>query len=126
MLGLPQFIPRGRAMTLRLRCIRCGDLADLDPTDIDPGACARCRSKFWGFAHIHEPYPRRAALWFRHIKSRHTHPTYRALSAALEALESVPPGTLDTGSISLGVPDAEDDVLAFVDTSACEPADSPS
>lgn len=82
-------------MTLRLRCIRCGVLADLDPTDIDPGACAACRAKFWGMAHIGESYPRRAALWFRHLKHRDTHPTYNALAAALEAMESVPHGGLD-------------------------------
>lgn len=50
----------------------------------------------------------------RYQRSVERHPTYKALIAALEALEAVSPGTLDAGAISIGEPDAEDELLAFV------------
>lgn len=86
-------------MTLRLRCVRCGDWADIDPLSrFDSGVCGTCYAKFWGFEHLGTPYRRRLALWLRHRRNAERHPTYKALAAALEALESVPPGTLDAST----------------------------
>lgn len=87
-------------MTLRLRCLRCGDLAEFDPVDSNYplGLCPEC----W----YRKPYVGGAAFlrWCdRWQKNMARHPTYKALTAALESLEEVPHGTLDT--------------------SACEPAD---
>jgi hypothetical protein len=106
-------------MTLRLRCVRCGDLADMEPTNTRTrGLCFRCSIEgeallAWDFR------PGRFARWMaRWQKGQERHPTYKALSAALEKLEGTPHGTLDEGTISVGEPDATDDVLAFVDTGA--------
>jgi hypothetical protein len=81
-------------MSLRLRCIRCGDWDEMDPTDAYGwGLCIPCVGKF--------PFPDDTAgwrRWFRWMKGINGHPTQKALSAALEALESVPHGSLDTSS----------------------------
>lgn len=79
-------------MTLRLRCIRCGEWDDMDPcTEVAWGLCRRC----WG---KHPALGGSGSMqqWRRHQKSWEHHPTFIALTAALEALESTPHGTLDT------------------------------
>jgi hypothetical protein len=79
-------------MTLTLRCIRCGDWAEMDPLDpYGHGICCACFSK-WLATDIGSP----AFLRFRQRLNRNVerHPTRKALSAALDAPESTPHGTL--------------------------------
>lgn len=85
-------------MTLRLRCIRCGEWDDMDPlATFAPGTCRRCRLEAirpvdTGMARIRRLH-RFEARYQRNIAG---HPTYRALTAALEAMEAVPRGPLVT------------------------------
>lgn len=70
-------------MTLRLRCVRCGEWDEMDPTHTGNfGLCVRC----W-----HRVLPRFSRSW---QKGQDSHPTYRALTAALDAMEAVPHGSL--------------------------------
>lgn len=87
-------------MTLRLPCLRCGDIFDTDSLDpYMPDICQSCFSK--GLAVLngrpHEPLQHaRFYRWCaRYQKNAANHPTTLALTAALEALESVPHGSLD-------------------------------
>ncbi len=70
-------------MTLRLRCIRCGDWEDMSPLDV--GLCCNC----WLFRGKAPPH-----RWLRWQNGMETHPTHKALVAALEDLERVPHGSL--------------------------------
>jgi hypothetical protein len=84
-------------MTLRLRCLRCGNLADLDPLASDEwGLCPRCYHKRPGLvARGGQWSGHRVAAWNRRWNKHYErHPTFKALSAALDALESTPHGTL--------------------------------
>jgi recombinational DNA repair protein (RecF pathway) len=82
--------------TLRLRCIRCGDLYQPETDDpYEHGICLPCFSKWVEM----EPG---SAAWVRFgqrlNRAAMGHPTYKALAAALDVLESVPHGSLDTSS----------------------------
>lgn len=88
-------------MTLRLRCIRCGDLDDMEPMGepigcgvLASGWCRWCRLKFTMMRNRGVSWWRRHALMRRSMRNMESHPTYKALSAALDAMESTPPGTL--------------------------------
>jgi hypothetical protein len=75
--------------SIRLRCLRCGDWAEMDPTATHSfGLCDPCG----------EWIRRRVRAWGRWVEAPafhvRNHPTYKALSAALDALESTPHGTL--------------------------------
>lgn len=79
---------------LRLRCLRCGEYDEMDPNETYGwGLCSACWSK-----HPPPTIPRRGTLdsgpfyrWMdRWQKGMDRHPTYKALSAALDALESTP------------------------------------
>jgi recombinational DNA repair protein (RecF pathway) len=79
-----------------LRCIRCGDWYQPEPDDpYEHGICLSCFSKWVAM----EPS---STAWVRFGKRLNRaavgHPTYKALAAALEALESVPHGILDARS----------------------------
>jgi len=84
-------------MTLRLRCLRCGDWAEMDPEETAGwGLCYGCYSMEPGLQVRHGKWDSGAnrrwnARWQRDMER---HPTYKALSAALDALESTPHGTL--------------------------------
>jgi hypothetical protein len=87
-------------MMLRLRCIRCGDWHRTDVLDpYMPDLCRSCFSK--GLTILNDrsggPTERRAFYrWCdRYQRNQERHPTYKALSAALDQLEAVPPGTLE-------------------------------
>jgi hypothetical protein len=88
-------------VTLRLRCIRCGRWMHTDPQEGLADICAPCWEK--GQAILFAPGPRerqqkRLVRWLlRARKRQERHPTYKALTSALDALESTPHGTLDTG-----------------------------
>jgi hypothetical protein len=76
-------------MTLRLRCIRCGEWDEMVAGDDACGLCLLC----WALR-PRDPSSWRRRCWLRWQKNQERHPTYRALSAAFDALQSVPPGTL--------------------------------
>jgi hypothetical protein len=79
--------------TLRLRCIRCGDWDEMDPTEMYGwGLCSNCWSRHPDLISDPRPFLRWMDRWQRGMER---HPTYKALSAALDALESVPHGSLD-------------------------------
>lgn len=90
-------------MTLRLRCIRCGEFHEINVFEEKMAEiCAACFSK--GADILFAPGPRfrqqqRFLRWCgRWQKGMTRHPTHKALTAALDALENTPPGTLDTSS----------------------------
>lgn len=87
-------------MTLRLHCVRCGYLADLDPLATEPGVCDACLLKWDEWKGRGLAYPKRWAMWMKWQKNLLLHPTYKALSAALDAMESTEPGTLAEASCS--------------------------
>ena len=79
-------------MTALLPCLRCGDPYDPAETFSDE-RCDGCESKLTRLLVWRGP----AAMWravARYRKNMARHPTYETLSAALDAMESVPPGTL--------------------------------
>lgn len=83
-------------MTLTLRCIRCGHMTEFDPlcTAYPLGLCSEC----W----YEKPYVGGVDFlrWCdRWQKGMERHPTYKALTAALEHLDAVPPGALATGGV---------------------------
>lgn len=80
-------------VTLRLRCVRCGDWTEMDPVD-GPITCLACCQKWASWRAKGLSYAQRAALWARHTKHLNRHPTYKALTAALDAMESTPHGGL--------------------------------
>jgi hypothetical protein len=77
----------GSRMTLTLRCMRCGDLDDMDPL-WGWALCARC---FYSRPRLRSVHVYRR--WLRWQKGQERHPTHKALTAALDALESAPHGT---------------------------------
>lgn len=85
-------------MTLRLRCVRCGDWDEMEPDQMYGWAlCSSCWRKASEVldSGIDEKrvraFHRLMDRWQRNVES---HPTYRALTAALDALEAVPHGSL--------------------------------
>lgn len=88
-------------MTLRLRCLRCGDSFNTDPLDpYMPDICHSCFSKglevLNGKPHEPTQHDRFYRWCARHQKHQERHPTYKALYAALDVLELTPRGTLTT------------------------------
>lgn len=92
-------------MTLLLPCVRCGDATEMDPVD-GPVVCLACHLKWNRWRDNGLSYAQRAALWTRHTKHLYRHRTIRVLTAALDALEAVPPGTLDTSACEPAEPAA--------------------
>lgn len=81
-------------MTLRLRCIRCGDWDEMDPlVYFTLGLCGTCTTRVMAVWDSLEPSKlhRWCVRWRR---DQERHPTYRALAAALDAMEATPHGTL--------------------------------
>lgn len=102
-------------MTLRLRCLRCGGWADLDAKAVAWfGLCDACISKWYAWRDAGISYNKRKSVFYRHRLAMTGHPTYKALTAELVRLESVTPGAVDEGAISIGAPDSEDDVIALM------------
>ena len=66
----------------------------MDPVD-GPMTCIACCQVWASWRAKGLSYYQRSAMWSRHTKHLSRHPTYKAITAALEALEAVPPGTLD-------------------------------
>lgn len=82
-------------MTLTLRCIRCGDWAEMHPESFNPGVCQRCADFYISLRERGVSKRRAWALSCRYERNIESHPTYKALTGAFETLEAVPPGTLD-------------------------------
>ena len=77
-------------MTLRLRCLRCGDLDEMDPVDVYTwGLCFGCHRK--ALAVVGDASTRELDAFnrfhARYQKNASRHPTYKALTAALDAGE---------------------------------------
>ena len=85
---------RDCGMTLRLPCVRCGALDEMDPCALRFGVCRRCCEKWYTWRARGLSFWKRHAMWKRHYRNMETHPTTKALRAAIEALEAVEPGTL--------------------------------
>jgi hypothetical protein len=83
---------------LRLRCIRWDEMDPMgSPVGVGVlacGWCASCRRTFEDMRERGVSWWRRYALMRRSQRGMERHPTYKALSAALDALESTPHGTL--------------------------------
>jgi hypothetical protein len=78
---------------LRLNCIRCGDMADMDPTDLRScGLCCLCNDKANALLVSRRPW-RLFVFARRWQKNQERHPTYKALVAALDNLPE--PGTFN-------------------------------
>lgn len=74
--------------TLLLRCIRCGDWATMEPAmHWSLGLCVSCELK----APLHGEWPELFRWLERWRKNEGRHPTYKALTAALDAMERMEP-----------------------------------
>jgi hypothetical protein len=92
-----QQVPGEDAMTLRLRCTRCGELDEMDPADVYTwGLCFGSHRK--ALATIGGASARELDAFnrfhARYQKNATNHPTFKALTAALDALETTPHGAL--------------------------------